>query len=81
MSRRVGTLSYIAPEVITGDYGLQCDMWSVGALAYIMLSGKLPFCGKNDHATISSIKGGFKPEEHYKVAPWDRISDHAKHFV
>ena len=49
MTRRVGTMLYIAPEVLVGDYGLQCDMWSVGVLAYITLSGKLPFIGKDDH--------------------------------
>ncbi len=61
MSKRVGTLYYIAPEVIVGDYGLQCDMWSVGVLSYIMLSGKLPMKGKNDHQTINLIKSGFNP--------------------
>lgn len=49
MTRRVGTLLYIAPEVLSADYGLQCDMWSLGVLVYIMLSGKLPFLGKDDH--------------------------------
>jgi calcium-dependent protein kinase len=81
MSKRIGTLYYIAPEVIIGDYGLQCDMWSVGVLSYIMLSGKLPMKGKNDHQTINLIKSGFKGQTHFNTAPWDRISDHAKDFV
>jgi len=33
-------------------------MWSVGVLSYILLSGKLPFLGKNDHQTLSLIKMG-----------------------
>jgi calcium-dependent protein kinase len=37
----------MAPEVVTGDsYGIKADMWSIGVLIYIMMSGYLPFNGK-----------------------------------
>jgi len=39
-----GTLAYMAPEVITEKYDPKyCDIWSLGVLMYLMVSGYLPF--------------------------------------
>jgi len=39
-----GTPSYIAPEIIQGSpYSLPADMWAIGVLLYVMLSGRFPF--------------------------------------
>ena len=43
-----GTTSYMAPEVLNGNYSIECDVWSLGVITYFMLSGTLPFPGKND---------------------------------
>ena len=43
-----GTPYYIAPEVMMGSYDRRVDMWSLGVLIYIMLSGTPPFNGKNN---------------------------------
>jgi len=43
----VGTISYMAPEVINHDYDALCDNWSLGVIMYEVLSGSLPFKGSN----------------------------------
>lgn len=42
----VGTPYSIAPECLTGAYTVQCDLWSVGVLTFMMLAGKPPFTGR-----------------------------------
>ncbi|KAH0621207.1 hypothetical protein JD844_022280 [Phrynosoma platyrhinos] len=44
LGRRVGTLEYMAPEMVKGDpIGSAADIWGMGVLTYIMLSGRSPF--------------------------------------
>ena len=40
----VGTLGYMAPEVLMGkDYNFSADVWSIGIITYLLLTGYLPF--------------------------------------
>jgi serine/threonine protein kinase len=41
-----GTPQYMAPEVLTGYYGKECDIWSLGVCMYYLLTGSLPFKSK-----------------------------------
>lgn len=44
LSTVAGTLAYMAPEVMTEKYDPKhCDIWSLGVLLYLLLSGYLPF--------------------------------------
>jgi serine/threonine-protein kinase Psk1 len=51
----VGTIEYMAPEIIRGSdesdwgpgYGKACDWWSLGAMACDLMTGKPPFAGGN----------------------------------
>ncbi|KAA8646114.1 hypothetical protein EYZ11_005508 [Aspergillus tanneri] len=44
----LGTIEYMAPEVIQGKpYGKACDWWSLGALGYDLLTGSPPFRANN----------------------------------
>lgn len=42
----VGTPYSIAPECLSGAYTVQCDLWSLGVLTFMMLTGKPPFTGR-----------------------------------
>jgi serine/threonine protein kinase len=45
----LGTIEYMAPEVIQGKpYGKACDWWSLGALGFDLLTGSPPFKGNNN---------------------------------
>ena len=53
----VGTLNYIAPEVILEEeHGLGIDIWAAGNLLFKMLSGTVPFKGTNQHKVFQDIK-------------------------
>jgi len=70
-----GTTSYMAPEVLKGEYAMECDVWSLGVILFFMLSGTLPFPGKNDDEKEERIlKGGFSTEgRHWKDVSQDGI--------
>ena len=38
-----GNIIYFAPETISGSYTFKSDIWSVGIITYIMLTGKSPY--------------------------------------
>ena len=58
MKTIVGTPSYVAPEVLCGDYDFECDNWSLGVIMYVLLSGYLPFYGNNEAEVFQKIKSG-----------------------
>ena len=44
MSTTCGTAEYMSPEMLEGEeYGAKVDMWAVGVVAYVALSGEMPF--------------------------------------
>lgn len=51
-----GTPYYMAPEVLEGDYDNKCDVWSLGVLLYVLMSGYLPFQGANRAEVFAKIK-------------------------
>jgi len=58
MSTFTGSPSFVAPEVIDRSYDHMCDNWSAGVTAYFLLTGMLPFDGRNDEETFQLISRG-----------------------
>lgn len=51
-----GTPYYLAPEVINGSYGKECDLWSCGIILHVMLLGTPPFEGETLDDILLKIK-------------------------
>ena len=51
-----GTPAYMAPEAWEGERSRAADLWSAGVMLYQMLSGHLPFSGKDVPALCRSIR-------------------------
>lgn len=53
---RLGTAEFMAPEKVSRErVGVAADIWGVGVLAFIMVSGVSPFRGENDDETYANI--------------------------
>jgi hypothetical protein len=46
-TQSVGTVHYMAPEISTGNYGKQIDVYAAGVILYEMLTGHVPFDGES----------------------------------
>ena len=60
-----GTPYYMAPEIFENNgkgYSFEVDIWSVGIIMYQLLTGKLPFNGKNNYEIKNKILA-FQPED------------------
>ncbi|XP_021509343.1 myosin light chain kinase family member 4 [Meriones unguiculatus] len=74
-----GTPEFLAPEVVNYDFvSFPTDMWSVGVITYMLLSGLSPFLGDNDAETLTNIlacRWDLEDEE------FQDVSEEAKEFI
>ena len=76
----LGTVGYAAPEVLLSmPYDKSVDMWSLGAVTFVVLSGQMPFRGRSDKETASLVLKAKYSFANSKV--WDNVSPAAKDFI
>uniref|UniRef100_A0A8C5MHL8 Myosin light chain kinase family member 4 n=1 Tax=Leptobrachium leishanense TaxID=445787 RepID=A0A8C5MHL8_9ANUR len=74
-----GTPEFLAPEVVNYDFvSFPTDMWSVGVIAYMLVSGLSPFLGEDDNETLNNIVAC---EFDFEEDEFQKISDAAKDFI
>eukprot|EP00977_Amphora_coffeiformis_P005628 scaffold1182_cov165-Amphora_coffeaeformis.AAC.4 len=75
---QVGTVYTMAPELLAGDYNEKADVWSLGVIAFMLLSSSMPFYGRDRVHVIKRIIQG---KYHFKARRWACVSQEAKNFV
>eukprot|EP00928_Gymnodinium_smaydae_P055654 TRINITY_DN39151_c0_g1_i1.p1 TRINITY_DN39151_c0_g1~~TRINITY_DN39151_c0_g1_i1.p1 ORF type:complete len:621 (-),score=120.19 TRINITY_DN39151_c0_g1_i1:277-2139(-) len=75
---RLGTPSYVAPEVLTGEYGQRADLWGCGVILHILLCGSPPFDGKTDMDILEAVKIG---NVTFASRRWKNVTDAAQQLV
>ncbi|XP_076008098.1 myosin light chain kinase, smooth muscle-like [Genypterus blacodes] len=74
-----GTPEFVAPEVINYEpVGLETDMWSIGVICFILLSGESPFQGNSDAETLAQVTTAYYE---FDEESFEDISDDAKDFI
>ncbi|NWR74149.1 ST17A kinase, partial [Centropus unirufus] len=75
----MGTPEYVAPEILSYDpISTATDMWSIGVLAYVMLTGISPFLGDDKQETFLNIS---QMNVSYSGEDFDLISESAVDFI
>lgn len=78
MKSKVGTLYYISPEIIKGNYDEKCDIWACGVILYILLCGYPPFSGSNDKEVYNIIT---QVKYDFNQPTWKNVSKYAKDLI
>ena len=79
LTEGVGTIYTMAPEVLRGKYNEKADMWSIGVIAYMLVSSQLPFYGRQKRHIVERILEG---KYDFKGRKWrTKISEQAKDFI
>lgn len=78
MTTQVGTPYYISPQILKGEYGKEWDMWSLGIVTFILLTGFPPFRSNNLNEIYRTI---ISDEIEYQRKVWKNKSSEALNFV
>jgi calcium-dependent protein kinase len=77
-NKYVGSSYYMAPEIIKRKYNEKCDLWSIGVILYILLTGRPPFDGNDDDEILSNVKKGTFDKHSY---PYPLLSAQSKDLI
>ncbi|CAJ1966436.1 unnamed protein product [Cylindrotheca closterium] len=79
----VGTPYTVAPEVIRGSYDERCDIWAIGVISFLLLSGEPPFGGCGGPEPLMTVRSNilrgnfdFQPAD-----VWGLVSQKARQFI
>lgn len=74
-----GTAEFAAPEIVEREpVGFYTDMWSIGVLAYVLLSGLSPFAGSSDIETLRNVKNC---DWEFDEEAFRNVSEEGKDFI
>jgi serine/threonine protein kinase len=75
-----GTLTYCAPEIIVDEpYSKAVDLWSLGIMTYLMVSGKLPFNSEDENEIARQVV--YDEPDYIRNPIWKSISPECKDFI
>jgi calcium/calmodulin-dependent protein kinase I len=79
LTKQCGTPYFTAPEVILRrPYDERADMWSVGCITFLLLSGNLPFQASSQKELFRKIVSA---EFDFDVDAWANVSQEGKNFL
>mmetsp|Transcript_43807 Transcript_43807/g.72773 ORF Transcript_43807/g.72773 Transcript_43807/m.72773 type:complete len:198 (+) Transcript_43807:1440-2033(+) len=93
LTQKLGTQGYCAPEVFSGfTYDSKCDIWSLGVIVYILISGLPPFIDLDEEEETEALNVPFwiyvnrmqevqDKEVKFKGNVWKKVSSDAKEFL
>lgn len=79
-----GSPVFVAPEILnnlynyTSNYDEKIDNWSLGITLYLLLSGKVPFTGRNNVQVFENIQNDHVK---FKSSLWLNVSDNCKEVI
>jgi serine/threonine protein kinase len=79
----VGTPEYMAPEIVvlrerSGGYSKPVDIWAMGVVLYILLSGIHPFQMEDEEQMLGNIQNG---RWRWLGSNWTKVSEAAKDLI
>mmetsp|Transcript_3870 Transcript_3870/g.6079 ORF Transcript_3870/g.6079 Transcript_3870/m.6079 type:complete len:521 (-) Transcript_3870:363-1925(-) len=79
LTKQCGTPFFVSPEILMRQpYDQQSDMWSVGCIIFLLLSGNLPFMGRSQKELFRKIVSG---KYEFDEEDWCDVSNDAKDLV
>ena len=75
-----GTLTYCAPEIIIDEpYSKAVDLWSLGIMTYLMVSGKLPFNSEDENEIARQVV--YEEPDYIRNPIWKTLTPECIDFI